>query len=73
MLAGLSQEEKQKYKLGNAENYKCVISGNCTKIEGVDDTNDFNELVVCLIIIVVYIKFLLKYLFTESDAHVRYF
>jgi len=46
MLAGLSPEEKKKFKLGNAQDYKCVMCGNCITIEGVDDAADFKTLVV---------------------------
>lgn len=44
LISGTSDEEKKLYKLESAETYNYLNQSGCTKIEGVDDVEEFKEL-----------------------------
>lgn len=44
LISGTSDEEKKLYKLQSADTYNYLNQSGCSKIEGVDDVEDFKEL-----------------------------
>lgn len=43
LLAGASDTEKRKYKLENINSFPCLEKGNCTKVDSIDDVEDYRN------------------------------
>jgi hypothetical protein len=44
ICAGADDDEKEEWHIGSVESYAYLNQSNCTKIEGVDDEADFEQL-----------------------------
>ena len=42
LCCGLSPQQKQKFKVGEALDYRCLAAGDCTTIDNTDDSREWN-------------------------------